>query len=89
MPAASNSFPEGIIAHLLDQIRSLPVFSDDPDEINVFLDSTNSLTLMIGSGFGHWGMVVIRPGSRETYDGNHITTSIPWDDGVYFFSQYR
>jgi len=25
----------------------------------VFLDSSNSLTLMVGSGFGHWGMVVI------------------------------
>jgi hypothetical protein len=55
----------------------------------VFLDSSNSLTLMVGSGFGHWGMVVIRPGSRETYPGNDQTTSFPWDDGVFFFSQYR
>jgi len=76
-----------ITNRLPDQISSLPIFSGDADGIMVFLH-TNDLTLMVGSGFGHWGMVVIRPGSRETYEGNEQTTSIPWDDGVYFFSQY-
>ncbi|MGA2749448.1 MAG: hypothetical protein ABSG59_11785 [Verrucomicrobiota bacterium] len=87
--AASNNFPKEISALLPDQIRSLPIFSDNPDGIMAFLDSSNSLMMMVGSGFGHWGMVVIRPGSQETYDGNNLTASIPWGDGVYFFSQYR
>lgn len=88
MHAPSNSFPEEITAHLPDRIRSLPIFSDNPDGIYVSLDSPDSLALMIGSGFGHWGIVVIRPGSRETYHGNRITDSIAWDGGVFFFSQY-
>jgi hypothetical protein len=87
--AASNSFPNEITTPLPHQIRSLPIFSDSPQSIMVFLNGSNSLALMVGGGFGHWGMIVIRPGSKETYDSNKDTTSIPWDDGVYFFSQYR
>jgi len=74
---------------LPDKVRSLPIFSDYPEGIDVSFWSSNSIGLLIGSGFGHWGMVVMRPGSRETYEGNSETTSIPWEDGVYFFSQYR
>jgi len=86
----ANNLPQEIDMPLPHQIRLLPIFSDDPTNISVFYGgSSNVLMLMIGSGFGHWGMAVIRPGSREKYEGNHETASIPWDDGVYFFSQYR
>lgn len=85
----SNGFGREITTPLPERIRTLPIFADSPDGIMFFLDSSNMLSLMIGSGFGHWGMVIIRPGSHETYDGNNETASIPWADGVYFFSQYR
>ena len=87
-PFFSTNNASAELGEVPPRIRALPIFADAPNDI-MFSRDGNMLTLMIGSGFGHWGMIVIRPGSHRTYDGNSETASIPWANGVYFFSQYR
>jgi len=72
------------------EITSLPIFSDDPTNIIVTScdGSTNVLMLSLGAGYGHWGLIVARPGHDKEISGWHRKKSQPWNDGVYFFSEY-
>jgi|SRR5579862_1132799 len=70
------------------QISSLPIFSANPTNIDVWCPADRSvLYLSIGSGFGHWGIVVLPPGRSEDFS-NHPEV-IPWGDGVYFYDDYK
>jgi hypothetical protein len=72
-------------------ITSLPIFADDSTNIDVSLtgESTNVLMLFIGGGFGHWGLIVARPGHDQEISSWHRDRMTPWEDGVYFFSEYK
>jgi hypothetical protein len=77
-----------ITNQLPKQIQSLPIFSADPTNIDVECrDDRNVLDLTIGSGFGHWGIVVLRPGYSEDFSAH--PEYIPWGDGVYFYDEYK
>jgi hypothetical protein len=69
------------------EITSLPIFADDPTKIEVSrtLESSNVLMLTIGSGFGHWGLLVARPGHEQEISKWHRDRLKSWDDGVFFF----
>lgn len=73
------------------EITSLPIFSDDPTniEVNYCGAGTNVLMLHIGGGFGHWGLLIAKPGHDSEISQWHRERIKPWDDGVYFFSEYR
>jgi hypothetical protein len=72
-------------------ITLLPIFADDPTNIEVSLtgESTNVLMLFIGGGFGHWGLIVARPDHDQEISAWHRDRVTPWEDGVYFFSEYK
>lgn len=73
---------------LPQEIASLPIFADDPTNISVLrTESTNVLILVIGGGFGHWGLIVARPGHDKEISSWHRARATPWEDGVYFFSE--
>ena len=77
-----------ITNRLPELVTSLPIFSADPTNIDVECrDDRNELDLTIGSGFGHWGLVVLRPGYNEDFSGR--PDCILWGDGVYFYDQYK
>jgi hypothetical protein len=42
-----------------------------------------NLTVMVGSGFGHWGLFYSRDANFNT--NNSQNTYIPWKDGLYFW----
>jgi len=42
----------------------------------------------IGGGFGHWGLIVARPGHNIEISQWHKDRTELWDDGVYFFSEF-
>ena len=76
------------------QISSLPIFSDAPTNIDTGfpLGNTNILSFHIGSGFGHWGLVVC----LQDQDSQQLTNDpwfkprlTPWSDGIYFYSDFR
>ena len=69
-------------------IQSLPIFCAQPNFIDVMCrKDRNKLDLTVGSGVGHWGIVVLRPGYSEDFS-NH-PEYIPWGDGVYFYDEYK
>ena len=72
---------------LPQEITSLPIFADDPTniEISQTLDSTNVLMLHIGGGFGHWGLIVARQGHDQEISKWCRERLTPWEDGVYFY----
>jgi len=72
-------------------VTSLPIFSDNPTNIEVCLtgESPNVLMLFIGGGFGHWGLIVARAGHEQEISQWHQDRMTPWEDGVYFFSEYK
>ena len=73
---------------LPSQIQSLPIFSFDPAHIDIECqEDRNVLSLTEGSGFGHWGMVVLRPG----YSADFLTNAeyVAWGDGVYFYDEFK
>jgi hypothetical protein len=73
---------------LPDTITSLPVFADDPKGIEVVkADCADGLLLYIGSGFGHWGLLVARPGHAKDICDWHRARTTVWADGVYFFRE--
>lgn len=73
---------------LPDTITSLPVFADDPKGVEVGKsDCVDGLLLSIGSGFGHWGLLVARPGHAKDICDWHRARTTLWADGVYFFSE--
>jgi hypothetical protein len=77
-----------ITNQLPKQIQSLPIFSANPTNIDVERREDGSvLDLTIGSGFGHWGIVVLRPGYSEDFSAH--PEYIPWGDGVYFYDEYK
>jgi hypothetical protein len=73
---------------LPEQVRSLPIFSFDPSNIVVWCSKDrNQLQLTIGSGFGHWGIIVHRPGYNP--DMSAGPAGIPWGSGVYFYDEFK
>ena len=73
---------------LPSQVQSLPIFSFDPAHIDVECqEDRNVLSLTEGGGFGHWGIVVLRPG----YSADFLTNAayISWGDGVYFYDEFK
>jgi len=75
-------------------ITALPIFSDEPKGIVTGnpLGNTNTLSFSIGSGFGHWGIVVCRYEKDQqqlTNDAWFKPRLKLWEDGVYFYSDYR
>jgi hypothetical protein len=84
--ASTNRLPK--------DITLLPIFSDDPTNIVVVcpLGNTNILSFVIGSGFGHWGIVVCRDekdAQQLLEDAWHRPRLTSWADGVFFYSEYR
>ena len=76
------------------EITSLPIFSDDPKGIDVGypLGNTNILDFSIGSGFGHWGIIVCRGSADEqqlTNDAWFRPRVKAWGSGVFFSSDFR
>ena len=72
------------------EITSLPIFADGPTNIAVCgTASSNVLILFIGGGFGHWGLIVARPGHDREISRWHRARVTPWEDGVYFYSEYE
>jgi hypothetical protein len=72
------------------EITSLPIFADDPTNIEVCTtESTNVLLFYIGGGFGHWGLIVARPGHDREISSWHRDRATPWEDGEYFYSEYK
>jgi hypothetical protein len=69
------------------EITSLPIFADDPADVSITSMTTNNSVLMIfvGSGFGHWGIVVARPGHDSEIPRERRKRLTPWGDGVYFY----
>lgn len=69
------------------EITSLPIFADDSMDVRVTSITTNNSVLMVfvGSGFGHWGLVVARPGHDGEISRQHRKRLTPWEDGVYFY----
>jgi len=85
-PASTNPLPRALV--------SLPIFSDDPTNIvtGYPLGNTNILAFTIGSGFGHWGIVVCRyekDAEQLLQDAREKSRLTPWADGIYFYSDYR
>ena len=77
-----------ITNELPEQVRSLPIFSLDPTHIEVSCSrDRNVLELTIGSGHGHWGITVNRPGYDP--DMSAYPACIPWGNGVYFYSEFK
>jgi len=73
---------------LPDRITSLPIFAEDPTGVEVARsDCADGLLLLIGSGFGHWGLLVVRPEDEDDICGWHRARATPWADGVYFFRE--
>lgn len=69
-------------------IQSLPIFCAHPTTIDVMCrKDRNKLELKVGSGFGHWGIVVLRPGYSEDFSSH--PEYIGWGDGVYFYDEYE
>ncbi len=69
------------------QILALPLFAEEPVFVQVDrVDRGNVLVLTTGSGFGHWGIVVLRPGYEESFDDSIYTA---WGRGVYFYNEYK
>ena len=84
--ASTNALPK--------ELTSLPIFSDDPKGIvdSYPLGNTNVLSFVIGSGFGHWGIVVCRSEREQkqpTGDDWFKPRLTPWAEGVYFYSEFR
>jgi len=73
---------------LPEQVRALPIFSLNPTQIEVTCSKDrNELELTIGSGFGHWGIIVQRPGYNP--DMRARVACIPWGSGVYFYDDFK
>ncbi|MCW5555175.1 MAG: hypothetical protein KIS67_23805 [Verrucomicrobiae bacterium] len=91
----TNHLPDGssiavigdITNELPKEVTSLPIFADDPEGITVGHLTTNKsvLILLIGSGFGHWGIVVARPGHESEISPWHRKRLTAWEKGVYFY----
>ena len=76
------------------QLKSLPIFCDNPTNVvaGYPLGNTNILDFSIGSGFGQWGIVVCRYEQDEQQLTNDIWYKprlTPWEHGVYFYSDFR
>ena len=69
------------------EITSLPIFADDPVDVRITSMTTNNSVLMVfvGGGFGHWGIVVARPGHDSEISRKLRKRLTPWEDGVYFY----
>jgi hypothetical protein len=77
-----------ITNELPELVRSLPIFALSPTNIDVFCSKDrNSLELTIGSGFGHWGIIVHRPGYSP--DMSAYPACIPWGTGVFFYDEFK
>lgn len=77
-----------ITNELPKQIQSLPIFFLGPTNIDVWCSKDrNELQLTIGSGHGHWGLTVHRPGYNP--DMSAYPACIPWGSGVYFYDEFK
>jgi hypothetical protein len=67
-------------------IKSMPIFSKDPDLIITWWVATNddALAFVNGSGFGHWGIVVCQNENSREFDGWAGYTY--WTNGIYFYN---
>ena len=73
---------------LPEAVTSLPVFADDHTGVEVVrADCPNVLLLYIGGGFGHWGLLVARPGHDKDICDWHRARATLWANGVYFLSE--
>ena len=84
--ASTNALPK--------ELTSLPIFADEPKGIveSYPLGNTNILSFVIGSGFGHWGVVVCRSEQEQKQligDDWFKPRLTPWAEGVYFYSEFR
>jgi hypothetical protein len=67
-------------------VRSLPLFSEHPEQIVAWFSGSKNDVLMIetGSGFGHWGIAVCEDtGDRHLLKYHQYIT--PWAVGIYFY----
>ena len=73
-----------------ETLYSLPIFLNaKAKEIDGFVSHKDELTFMVGSGFGHWGIVVCRDETTRVLKGVEVHRATPWADGIFFYSEYR
>jgi hypothetical protein len=69
-------------------LSSLPIFAEDSTNISVnWIGGSEALMFHIGSGFGHWGIIVCRRGTNSISDKWMVERITPWGDGVFFYRQ--
>jgi hypothetical protein len=72
-----------------EKIRSLPVFTTLPKDERFFLTAwggtnNDALIIVVGGGFGHWGMVVCKDENDREFDKDSDYEY--WEKGIYFYS---
>jgi hypothetical protein len=69
------------------EITSLPVFADNPEGVDCWHVTTNSLIFSAGGGFGHWGLIICqgKPQIEDTQDIHAVVT--PLGDGVFIWRE--
>src|SRR3990172_9210888 len=83
----NRAFPR---SELPKELTSLPLFAPEGArgmDVGWVMEDPNSLMFTVGSGFGHWGIVVCRdPDDRKVHEvlGGHL---VQWGEGIYFYLQ--
>jgi phosphatidylethanolamine-binding protein (PEBP) family uncharacterized protein len=71
------------------EITSLPLFVEDPKDIQIWTTRSESdaLVFATGGGFGHWGIVVCRLEKDRKVEETMGYRLTSWESGVYFFRE--
>jgi hypothetical protein len=73
-----------------EKLYSLPLFlGASRSEIMGFVSSKDELMFMVGSGFGHWGIVVCKDETSQIAKGMDVHRIKLWGDGIFFYSEYK
>jgi hypothetical protein len=98
IPFALKHHPREIIPskEVPGQISALPILSEAAGEVEaIFLTEdktgTNAVMFEIGSGFGHWGIIVCPSDNEDCRKARSglAGTVIPWQEGVYFWASWQ
>ena len=88
-----------LFAHYIDKdiplkevptiIKSLPIFEEGPQEIEASFsdDRKSGILFIVGSGFGHWGILICKNEIDQSIKERFGRRLIPWEKGVYFYKE--
>ena len=69
-------------------ILSLPVFQGASAKyIRAFAVETNALLFMVGTGFGHQGIIICRDNNAKGVSSVDASRTILWNHGVFFYRE--